>query len=60
MTSLKTMLRWDGDRPRGAGSGETVDMFMGAGSKLSFRVGTKAAGCLLDGVEHHEFPAVQA
>jgi len=24
------------------------------------RVGTKAAGCLLDGVEHHEFPAVLA
>jgi|ERR1700733_1530819 len=24
------------------------------------RVGTKAAGCLLDGVEHHEFPAVPA
>jgi protein gp37 len=24
------------------------------------RVGTKAAGCLLDGVEHHEFPAVSA
>jgi protein gp37 len=25
-----------------------------------YRVGTKAAGCLLDGVEHHEFPAVSA
>jgi protein gp37 len=25
-----------------------------------FRVGTKAAGCLLDGVPHHEFPAVTA
>jgi protein gp37 len=24
------------------------------------RVGTKAAGCRLDGVEHHEFPAVHA
>jgi protein gp37 len=24
------------------------------------RVGTKAAGCLLDGVEHHEFPAVRS
>jgi protein gp37 len=26
-------------------------------SDESVRVGTKAAGCLLDGVEHHEFPA---
>jgi protein gp37 len=25
-----------------------------------YRVGTKAAGCLLDSVEHHEFPAVPA
>jgi len=25
-----------------------------------YRIGTKAAGCLLDGVEHHEFPAVSA
>jgi hypothetical protein len=24
-----------------------------------YRVGTKAAGCLLDGVEHHEFPEVR-
>jgi protein gp37 len=26
--------------------------------RVSFKVGTKAAGCLLDGVEHHEFPGV--
>jgi protein gp37 len=29
-----------------------------ASDALFYRVGTKAAGCLLDGVEHHEFPLV--
>lgn len=40
---------------RAAGEGIEMDDVR---DEVLDRVGTKAAGCLLDGVEHHEFPAV--
>jgi len=52
--NLTKIRKWDGDVCRTASENETTDSFMGAGSKLSFLVGKKAAGRLLDGREWNE------
>ena len=57
--SLNKMVRWESDVWRHPRKHETVSEFMGAGSTLSFAVGKKKAGSLLDGREWKQFPEVR-
>jgi protein gp37 len=53
-------VQWFQPDGRTAPCGSAPSGFVLGPANLTMRVGTKAAGCLLDGVEHHEFPAVTA
>jgi protein gp37 len=41
------------------GDGREPDGYFRKGDAAVARIGTKAAGCLLDGMQHHAFPVVQ-
>ncbi|MEY4838544.1 MAG: hypothetical protein RLZZ475_2403 [Pseudomonadota bacterium] len=56
MTGLLRWQRWDGDECRKARKDESVNEFFHPGT-LAVPVGKKAAGRLLDGIEHNGVPA---